>query len=54
MPWTLALALRREETSGRQMPRKMHELAGVPVVSHALYLRAAGKFDEDKYPVDEH
>lgn len=39
--WPLVLALRREGVSWRKMPRRMHELAGVPTVSHALYIRVA-------------
>lgn len=41
--WPLVLALRRAGVSWRKMPERMHELAGVPVVSHAVYLRQAGK-----------
>lgn len=44
--WPLVLRLRAEGVSWRRMPRRMHELAGVPVVSHAVYLRAARKFDD--------
>ena len=44
--WPLVLALRQEGVSWRKMPGRMHELAGVPVVSHALYLREARKRKE--------
>lgn len=39
--WPLVLALRREGVSWRHVPRQMHERYGMPVVSHALYLRLA-------------
>lgn len=44
--WPLVRALRRQGVSWRKMPGRMHELAGVPQVSHALYLREARKLDD--------
>lgn len=39
--WPVVRALRKDGVSWRQIPGRMHELCGLPRVSHACYLLVA-------------